>query len=180
MPAGSGHLSGSNRHSPVSGPVEEVDDDDRQRETSRLVLLDHGLELILARVPEPALPVAGRPVRQHPRVTGGVGVVPQDRGRGAARGDPVVDLRRCLGDPPGRVVAQLDTSDGGVVPEEPVAFAREQERDGDLGVPLDEVDDAALLVEPPVLVLAEAVEVLAVPRLRKHTSTLNSPPRRSA
>ena len=38
----------------------------------------------------------------------------------------------------------------------------------DLGVPLDEVDDAALLVEPPVLVLAEAVEVLALDRLEAH------------
>ena len=108
-------------------------------------------------------------------MTGRVSVVPEDRRRRSGRGDPVVELRCRLGHPAGRVEAQLHAADGRVVPEEAVALAREQERDADLGVALDEVDDAALLVEPPVLMLAEAVEVLAVGRLEAHFE-LNRPP----
>jgi hypothetical protein len=64
-----------------------------------------------------------------------------------------------------------------VVPQEAVATAGQQERDGHLGVALDQLDDRALLVEPAVLVLAEPVEPLPVTRLEPHLEPVHAPGR---
>jgi hypothetical protein len=61
-----------------------------------------------------------------------------------------------------------------VVPQQAVAAAGEQERDGHLGVALDQLDDRALLVEPAVLVLAEPVEALPVAGLEGHLEPVHA------
>jgi hypothetical protein len=67
-----------------------------------------------------------------------------------------------------------------MVPQEPVPQAGHQERDGNLGVALDQLDHRALLIEPAVLVLAEPVEPLAVPRIKQHFGVMEpgTPPGR--
>ena len=52
-----------------------------------------------------------------------------------------------------------------VVPKESVTTAADREWDADLGVLLVQRDDRAFLIEQAVLVLAEAVEALALVRL---------------
>ena len=65
---------------------------------------------------------------------------------GRAGRHPVVDLLGAVRDPPRRRLRELDTSDGGVVPQEPIAAAGDHERDRDLGVALNQVKDDPLLV----------------------------------
>ena len=91
-------------------------------------------------------------------------VAHQDLGWCLPRRDPVVELRRRLSHPTRPARSQLHASHSRVVPKEAVAPAGQQERDGDLGVALDQVNDAALLIELAVLMLAQAVEPLAVVR----------------
>ena len=147
------------------GPVEVVGHDDRERQPAPLVLPGHAEQLVLVPVAELALPEAGRPVREHGRPSGHAGV-PAQHVRGLVRGgDPVVPLAGGLADPPRGRRAQLDPADPRVVPQEAVTQAGHEERDGHLGVALDELDHGALLVQPAVLVLAEAVTALAVVRL---------------
>ncbi len=77
--------------------------------------------------------------------------------------DVVVDLRRGH-----RLQVQLereaivDVAEGSGVPENGVALARDEKRDGDVGVVLAEFDDAAAVVEHAALVLAETVKRLVV------------------
>src|SRR5262249_59883998 len=65
--------------------------------------------------------------------------------------------------PPRAIGTELDAADPRHVPQEPIASAGEGERHRDFGITLDEVDDGPLLVQQPVLVLAEPVE--ALPRM---------------
>ena len=72
------------------------------------------------------------------------------------------DQRRGIGHPAGPVLGELDTAGGRRVPQEAVAAAAERERNVHLGVVLQHRQHAALLVEQPVLALAEAPEMLVV------------------
>ena len=171
---GVGPLLGVELPVPLQRPVEVVDDDHRQRQPAPLVLARDAEQLILGLVAQLALPEAGRPLRQHRRAAGRLAVLAQDaRGSGCGR-DPVVPLPAGFGDPPGDGPAQLDTADAGVVPQQAVAPAGDQERDRHLGVALRQLDDGALLVEPAVLVLAQAVEALVVMRLEQHLEVVGA------
>jgi hypothetical protein len=50
-----------------------------------------------------------------------------------------------------------------MVPQHPVTAIGDGERDRELGIVVEEIDRAALLVEHPVRVLSEAIEPLAIP-----------------
>jgi hypothetical protein len=63
-------------------------------------------------------------------------------------------------------VAQFHPAHGGVVPEKTVAPAGQQKRDADLAVELQQVNDAAFLVEASVLVLAQAVKAFILVGLK--------------
>ena len=76
--------------------------------------------------------------------------------------DPVVDLAGAVRDPAGGRGAELDSADGRVVPQEPVAAARHDEGNAHLGVSLHQVEHDAFLVKPAVGVLAQAEELLAL------------------
>ncbi len=146
------------------GPVEEVGDDHRQRQTPAPVLAHDLEQLLLAAVAQFALPEAAGPARQPGRVTGGIGVASQDL-RGRAGGDEVVDGARLRGGPAGDVGREFDPAHCRVVPQEAVSAVAHDERDGHLGVALDEIERQALVVEPAVGALAHAVEALTVVRL---------------
>ena len=143
-------------------PVVEVHDDGREREPPLPVLARHGQELLLRLVAKLALPETGRPVRERRGMPGHLRVPRQDLGGRAVDHHPVVDLLRRLGHPACLVPAQVDPADAGVVPQEAVPLAREEERYGGLRVPMQEVQDAALLVQVAVLPLPQAVDPLAV------------------
>ncbi len=119
-------------------------------------------QLVLGLVAELALPEPGGPVGHQRGPAGHLAVLPHDLGRLGPGGDPVVPLAGGLGHPAGGGGAQLDPADPGVVPQQAVAAAGHQDRDRHLGVALDQLDDRALLVQPAVLVLAQAVEALVV------------------
>jgi hypothetical protein len=70
-------------------------------------------------------------------------------------------MPRAVRDPPGAVLREFHPADTGHVPQEAVTPAGHQERDGHLAVALHEVQYQALLVQPAVPVLAEAVQPLA-------------------
>ncbi len=144
----------------VMWPVEEVADDHRERQPAPLVLAGDGEQLVLRPIAELRLPEAGRPGRERRRIAGRLGVLRGDIGRRADR-QPVVDLPCAVGHPARPGPAELDAADSGVVPEKAVAATRDEKGNRDLGVALFEVDNDALLVETPVLVLAEAEEPLA-------------------
>ena len=141
--------------------MEEVADDRRDRQAPALVLPCHGEEFVLGAVAQLALPEARRPLRQHRRTARHRAVAALAVGR-VARGDPVVDLAGRVGHPAGAVAGELHAADRRVVPQQGVAAAGGEDRDADLGVALDQVQDQALLVEAAVLVLAEAVQLLVV------------------
>ena len=66
-------------------PVEEVDDDDGERQAAALVLAGHRQQLVLRVIAQLALPEAGCPLGQQWSVAGGVNVVPQDAGERVRR-----------------------------------------------------------------------------------------------
>lgn len=139
------------------GPVEEVADDHGQRQPAPLVLAGDLEQFLLGAVAQLALPETGSPLGKLRRVPRHVRIAPQHVGR-LARGEPVVDLAGAVGHPARPGLRELHPPDRGRVPQQAVAAVGDQQRDGDLGVALDEVDDRALLVEHAVGVLAEAVE----------------------
>jgi hypothetical protein len=144
-------------------PVEEVADDDVDRQAAALVLPCDGEEFVLSAVAQLALPEAGGPLGKHRRAAGGGAVSALGVGR-VARGDPVVDLPGRVRHPARAVSRELDAADGRAVPQEGVAAAGGEDRDGHLGVALHQVEDGVLLGEQPVLVLPEAEQLLALVR----------------
>ncbi len=141
-------------------PVEEVADDHGQRQPAPPVLARDLQQLLLGAVAQLALPETGGPLGKFGRVAGRVRVAAQHVG-GLTGGDPVVDLAGAVGDPAGAGLGQLHPADRRRVPQQAVAAVGDQQRDGDLGVALHQVDHGALLVQQAVGVLAEAVEPLA-------------------
>ena len=113
-------------------PVEEVDDDDGDRQAAALVLARHLQKLLLRLVAQLALPEAHRPVRHHRDGAGHGRVRFLDLRRGVARGDPVVDDLCGNRAPRRHVRAEGDRADARVVPQEAVAERGEHERDARL------------------------------------------------
>ncbi len=99
------------------------------------------------------------PLRKQRRMAGHGAVLMEDGIHLRTVEDVVVNLRRGH-----RLQVQLqrkavvDVAEGSGVPKNGVAFARNQQRDGDVGIVLAELDDAAAIVEHAVLVLAEPVQ----------------------
>ena len=141
------------------GPVEEVRDDHVQRQAAALVLAGHLEQLLLVPVAQLALPETEAVLRHHRGVAGRVRVRRRDLGGGVARGHPVVELFRGLGEPLGAVHGEGGAPDRGVVPEESIPRAGHHERDAGLGVAVGELERAALDVEDVLLVLAHPVEL---------------------
>ena len=99
------------------------------------------------------------PLREQRRMAGHRAVLMKDRVHLRAVEDVVVNLRRGH-----RLQVQIegkavvDVAEGGGVPEDGVAFARNQQRDGDVGVVLAKLDGAAAVVEHAALMLTEPVQ----------------------
>ena len=91
-------------------------------------------------------------------------IAADDLGRRGPRRYPIVELAGGVCHPPCAVGAELDAAHPRHVPQEPVAAVGKGERYANLGVPLDEVDTVALLVQQAVLVLAEPVDALPAGR----------------
>ena len=91
-----------------------------------------------------------------------VGVVLHDLGVGIRRGEVVIELPAAVRDPARQVVAKLDPAQRRVVPQQAVAFARDDEGHHVLHVPLVQVDHAALQVDRAGIVEPHAVEALAL------------------
>ncbi len=139
--------------------MEEVADDDRQRQAAPAVLAGHLEQLRLGAVAQLALPEPGGPPGQYGGVAGRVGVVAQDVG-GLPGGHPVVQLPCAVGDPARSGLGELDPADRRRVPQQAVAPVGQQDGNGHLAVALHQVDHRALLVEHAVGVLTETVDPL--------------------
>src|SRR5690242_6747525 len=109
------------------------------------------------RLPEPCCPFW-----KLRSVTGCVCVVLQNLSRGSASRNPVVKLLRRFSNPARLGVAQFYAPDGRVMPEKPIAPARQQEWNRDFGIALNQVYHAALLIQASVLVLAQSIESFAI------------------
>ena|SRR6266576_127811 len=114
------------------------------------------------------LPETSCPWGEFWRVTRSVGIVFHNFGGGRTCGDPVIELWRRLSHPPCGVVAQFDTTDPGIVPQQAIAPAREQEGNRNLRIALDQVDGAALLVESSMLVLSKPIEPFIIVGAEAH------------
>jgi len=102
---------------PISelGPVEEVNDYDREGEPTSVVLPRHLQQLLLGAIAELGLPEPRRPLGEHRGVPCHPCVVRCDLCRRAG-GDPVVDLLGAVRDPAGGRGSELDPADRRVVP----------------------------------------------------------------
>ena len=140
------------------GPVEEIDDDEIERDLAALELARHIEQLLLVPVAQLALPEAHAPLGHRRRMPGRVGVLGLDLRIGAARGDPIVDLIGGLRRPLGTVAAERGAPDRRIVPQEPVALGGDDKRHGCLRVAVGQLEGAALEVQHILLVLAHAVQ----------------------
>ena len=140
--------------------MEEVRDDHRQGQLPAPVLPGDVEQLLLAQIPQLALPEPRGPLGQHRGVPDGVGVVLQDLGRGLAGRHPVVESRCGVRDPAGAVLGELHAPDRRIVPQESVSAAGQVEGDRHLGIALNEVEHEPLVIQPPVRVLPQPVDPL--------------------
>src|SRR5258708_17656517 len=101
-------------------------------------------------------------------VTRGIGIVFHNFGGSRTNGDPVIELWRRFSHPPCAVVAEFDTADPRVVPEKAIPPTGEQEGNRDLGIALDQVNGAALLIQSSMLVLSEPVEPFIIVSTEAH------------
>ena len=140
-------------------PMEEVDDDQVDRDVAALELAGGLKQLLLVPVAQLALPEAQAPLRHDGRVAGGVGVLALDLRRGVAGGDPVVDLvaGRCL--PLRAGFGERGAADRRIVPQEAVALRGDDERHRHLRVAVSQFQGRALEVHDGLLVFAHAVQV---------------------
>ncbi len=145
-------------------PVEKVGHDDVHRQSAPVVLARHAEQLGLRLVAHLALREAQTVLGDHRHRAGDGGVLLDDLRRPVAGGDPVIELQRVLHLPLGDVLREAHAAHGRVVPEETVPAIRESKRHRALRVAVRQFEDRALLVEVAVLVLAEAVETLAILR----------------
>ncbi len=147
-------------------PVEEVDDNLINFNPCLLIGPCDLQHLLLGPIAELALPKPHPILREHRRPPGHAGVVLQDLLRRICCGDPVVHLPGGGSGPLGDRLAKHHAADGRVIPQHAVSKARDEERHGDLGISLDELQLTPLQVHVLLLVLAHAEDLLAVISLK--------------
>ena len=109
--------------SPVSllWPVEEVSNNDIQRDISSLVFPCHFQQFLLRLVTQLALPEAQSVLGHHGDCSRHPGVGFLDHGRRVTRTDPVIQFFRGIGLPGRQVLCEIHSADRGIVPEETVS-----------------------------------------------------------
>ena len=143
-------------------PVEKVADNDVNREIAALVFACHFQELFLVPVAQLALPETEAVLGHHGREAGGPGIVQADIRRLIPGGYPVVQLLGGIRMPDGAVIAEGNGADRRIVPEESVTAAGDVHGNAGLRIAVGELQIAALPVQALFLVLAHAVDMLAV------------------
>ena len=142
--------------------MEKVADNDVNREIAALVFARHFQELFLVPVAQLALPETEAVLRHHGREAGGAGIVQADIRRLIPGGHPVVQLLGGIRMPDRAVIAEGNGADRRIVPEESVTAAGDVHGNAGLRIAVSELKVAALPVQAFFLVLAHAVDVLAV------------------
>jgi len=90
----------------------------------------------------------------------------QELSRGITGSDEVIHLTRGGSDPARAVFSQFHPSQGGVVPKKAITAIGDEEGDTHLGVELQQIYDAAFLVQPAVQVLTQPVEFFTLVGLK--------------
>ena len=114
-------------------PMEEVDDDQIDRNALLPEGTRHVQQFLLIPVTQFALPETETPFGHDRSMPGGVGILVFNL-RIGADSDPIVDLVRDSRLPFGAVIAEGHGTDRRIVPQESVPFAGNHKRDGHLGV----------------------------------------------
>ena len=101
-------------------PVEEIDHDHIDRNTTTMIFSCHLKQLLLGLIAQLALPESKSVLRHHRHLTGRIRISLFDLCRCIACGDPVVQFLRGLYLPGRDVLIEADSSDRRIVPEEAV------------------------------------------------------------
>ena len=133
-------------------------------QAAAFVFARDGEQFVLRPVAELALPETRRPLRQHRRMTGQIRVTLHDAGVAITGHHHVINQPRGVGHPARLRAAQLDAAHAGIVPEQTVAAAGNEKRNGNLRIAMRQLEHAAFLIQQSVPPLAEAVNALAVKR----------------
>src|SRR5574339_92789 len=88
-----------------------------------------------------------------------IDIIGDDFSRIIACCDPIIDLRGRLCHPASCVIAKFHAADSRVIPKEAIASARKQEGNTYLGIPLDQFNDTAFLIQASMLMLAQSVNM---------------------
>ena len=140
--------------------MEEIDDDQVQRQAPALVFPRHGEKLLLGLVTELALPEAQAVFGHHGYGAGDRGVGGFDLPGCVPGHKPVIQPLGGIGLEAHHVFAQHGPAHGGVVPQEAVPQRGEEEGNRNLGVALGQLQIRTLQIQIGLLVLAHAVELL--------------------
>ena len=149
-------------------PVEEVHDDDIQRDLSAFVFSCHFQKLFLGLITQLALPEAKAVFRHHRHFSGCVRIGFLDLGRGISRSDPIVKLLGGSDRPGGDILVEVDAADAGVVPQEAVSQGRKHKRNTRLRIAVCQLELGAFDVEERLLILAHAVQFFVRVRFEPH------------
>ncbi|CAH0321334.1 hypothetical protein SRABI106_04379 [Rahnella aquatilis] len=104
-------------------PVEEVDDNHRNRQIAPPVFTRHLQHFLLRTVAQFALPETGRVFRHLRRSAGRAAILMQDVSGLVSGGDPVIHLLRDLRFPAGNVFAECRLANRRIVPQHAVTQA---------------------------------------------------------
>jgi len=143
------------------GPVEAIGHDDVHGQAATLVLAGNLQQFLLVPIAQLALPKPEAVLRHHGGLAGGRRERAHDLSRVVPRGDPVVGLPSGCRLPLGPVHGEGGRPNAGVVPEEPVAGAGQDERNAGLRIAMRKLEDAPLQVHHMLLVLTHSVKLLA-------------------
>ena len=116
------------------GPMEEIDNNDRDRQLSTLILPRHIQQLFLRAVAHLALPKAHGKVRHHGGHTGGHGILVHNLSGVFPGSHPIIDLRCGFSLPFSAVGTEGSSAHSWVVPEEAVVLIGKYKRNAYLGI----------------------------------------------
>ena len=128
--------------------------------------------LFLVMVAQFALPEAQSAFRHHGSAPCHLAVLGFDLSGSVACCDPVIHFFGAVSPPLCHIFAKRDTADGGIVPEEAVAFAGYIEGDGCLGVSVGQFNIAAFQIQDILLILAHAVYFFILVGLKADLQTV--------